>query len=61
MEDETKKRELLPGIGVNAATVDLGGDAALLEVQRADGVVRIIVYKIDRDRMLALAKAIATP
>ena len=61
VEDETKKRELLPGIGVNAATVDLGGGAALLEVQRADGVARMIVYKIDRDKMLALAKAIATP
>ena len=33
----------------------------LLEVQRADGVARMIVYKIDRDKMLALAKAIATP
>ena len=61
VEDATKKRELLPGIGVNAATVNLGDGAALLEVQRADGVARMIVYKIDRDKMLALAKAIATP
>jgi hypothetical protein len=61
VEDATKKRELLPGIAVNAATVDLGEGAALLEVQRADGVARMIVYKLDRDKMLALAKAIATP
>lgn len=61
VEDATKKRELLPGIGVNAATVNLGDGAALLEVQRQDGVARMIVYKIDRDKMLALAKAIATP
>jgi hypothetical protein len=61
VEDDKKKRELLPGIGVSAATVDLGDGAALLEVQRTDGVARMIVYKIDRDKMLALAKAIATP
>ena len=61
VEDATKKREPLPGIGVNAATVDLGDGAALLEVQREDGVARMIVYKISREQMLALAKAIATP
>jgi hypothetical protein len=61
VEDATKKRQVLPGIAVSAATVDLGDGAALLEVQRADGVARMIVYKIDREKMLALAKAIATP
>lgn len=61
VEDGTRKRELLPGIAVNAATVDLGDGAALLEVQREDGVVRMIVYKVPREKMLALAKAIATP
>jgi len=61
VEDDTKKREPLAGIGVNAATVDLGNDAALIEVQRADGVARMITYKIDREKRLALAKAIAAP
>jgi hypothetical protein len=61
VEDDAKKRESLPGFGVNAATVNLGDGAALLEVQRPDGVVRMILYKIDRDKMLALAKALATP
>lgn len=61
VENDTRKRELLPGVAVNAATVDLGDGAALLEVQRADGVARMILYKVDRDKMLGLAKAIATP
>lgn len=61
VENATRKRELLPGIAVSAATVDLGDGAALLEVQRTDGVARMIVYKIDRERMLALARAIGTP
>ena len=61
VEDDKKKRELLPGLAVNAATVDLGDGGALLEVQRADGVARMILYKIDREKMLALARAIATP
>jgi hypothetical protein len=61
VEDGTRKRELLAGIAVNAATVDLGNDAALIEVQRTDGVARMITYKIDRDKRLALARAIATP
>ena len=59
VENDTRKRELLPGIAVNAATVDLGDGAALLEVQREDGVARMIVYKVAREKMLALAKAIA--
>lgn len=61
VEDDTRKRELLAGVGINAATVDLGNDAALIEVQRTDGVARMITYKVDRDKRLALAKAIATP
>ena len=61
VEDATRKREMLSGIAVNAATVDLGDGAALLEVQRADGVARMIVYKVEREKMLALAKAMATP
>jgi hypothetical protein len=61
VEDATKKRELLPGIGVKAAIVELGDGAALLAVQRPDGVARMITYKIDREKVLALAKAIATP
>lgn len=59
VESDGKKREALPGIAVNAATVDLGDGAALLEVQRPDGVVRMILYKIDREKMLGLARAIA--
>ena len=61
VENDTRKRERLPGLAVSAATVDLGDGAALLEVQRADGVARMILYKIDREKMLGLAKAIATP
>jgi len=61
VETETRKREALPGIGINAATVDLGDDAALIEVQRTDGVARMITYKIDREKRLALAKAIVAP
>lgn len=61
VEDGTKKRELLPGVGLKAATVALGDGAALVAVQRADGVARMITYKIDREKMLALAQAIATP
>lgn len=61
VESDTKKREALPGLAVAAATVDLGDGGALLEVQRADGVARMILYKIDREKMLGLAKAIATP
>jgi len=61
VENDTRKRELLPGLAVNAATVDLGDGGALLEVQRPDGVARMILYKVDRDKMLGLAKAIATP
>ena len=59
VESEGKKREALAGIAVNAATVNLGDGAALLEVQRPDGVVRMILYKIDREKMLRLARAIA--
>jgi hypothetical protein len=59
VESDGKKREALPGIAVNAATVDLGDGAALLEVQRPDGVVRMILYKIDREKMLGLARAIS--
>jgi hypothetical protein len=59
VESDGKTREALPGIAVNAATVNLGDGAALLEVQRPDGVVRMILYKIDREKMLGLARAIA--
>ncbi len=61
VEDDTKKRELIPGLGVRTAVVSLGDEAFLLAVQRPDGVARMITYKIDREKMLALAKAIAAP
>lgn len=61
IEDDTTKRELIPGLGVRTAVVSLGDEAFLLAVQRPDGVARMITYKIDREKLLALAKAIATP
>lgn len=61
VENDTRKREMLPGIGVKAALVDLGDGALLLEVQRADGVARMITYKVDREKAIALARAIAEP
>ena len=61
VETDTRKREVIPDIGVRTAFVDLGDDAALLAVQRADGLARMIVYKVDREKSLALARAIAAP
>ncbi len=61
VENDSRKRELIPGLGVRTAVVSLGDEAFLLAVQRPDGVARMITYKIDRDKMLALAKAIAAP
>ena len=61
VENDSKKRELIPGLGVRTAVVSLGDEAFLLAVQRPDGVARMITYKIDRDKMLAFAKAIAAP
>lgn len=61
LENDTTKRELLPGVGVKAAIVPAGDDALMVAVQRADGVARMITYKIDREKVLALARALATP
>ena len=61
MESGDRKRELLPGIGLKAATTSAGDDAFYLGVVRADGVVRMITYKLSREKMLALARAIAAP
>jgi len=61
VENDTRKRELIPGLGVRTAVVSLGDEAFLLAVRRPDGVARMITYKIEREKMLALAKAIATP
>lgn len=61
VENDTRKREVIPGLAVRTAVVSLGDEAFLLAVQRPDGVARMITYKIDREKMLALAKAIAAP
>jgi len=46
---------------VAAATVNVAEGAALLEVQRPDGVARMITYKLPHDTVLALAKALGAP
>lgn len=61
VEGDGKKREPLPGIGIKAALVDLGEDAFMIAVQRPDGVARMITYKVDRAKAIALARAIAAP
>ncbi len=61
VEAEARKREVLPGVGVKAAIVALGDDALLIAVQRADGVARMVTYKVDREKALALTRAIAEP
>ena len=52
---------MLPGIGLKAAIVPIEGDAFLLAVARPDGVARMITYKVPRDTVIALARAIAAP
>lgn len=61
LENDTTKRETLPGVGVKAAVLPAGDDALAVIVQRADGVARMITYKIERGKVLALARALATP
>jgi hypothetical protein len=61
LESEKTKREPLPGVGVKAAILPAGEDALAIVVQRADGVARMITYKIEREKALALARALATP
>lgn len=61
LENDATKRELLPGIGVKAAVLPAGEDALAVVVQRADGVARMITYRIEREKVLALARALAAP
>lgn len=61
VENADRKRELLAGIGTQAALVALGDDVLLLAVARADGVARMITSKIARDKAIELARAIAAP
>ncbi|HQN06000.1 MAG TPA: hypothetical protein PK569_00395 [Thermoanaerobaculia bacterium] len=61
LESESTKREVLPGIGVKAAILPAGEDAFAVIVQRTDGVARMITYKVEREKALALARALATP
>ena len=61
VETEDRKREMLPGIGQQAAIVSLGDDALLVEVARADGVARMVLYKVGREKSVALARAIVEP
>ncbi len=61
LENDTTKREPLPGVGVKAAVLPAGDDALAVVVQRADGVARMITYKVEREKVLALARALAAP
>lgn len=61
VENETRKREPLPDVGVPAAKVNLGDEAWLVEVQRPDGVARMTFYKVAPEPMLALVRALAAP
>jgi hypothetical protein len=61
VENDQRKRELLPGIGERAALVPVGDDALLLAVARTDGVARMVLYKVDRAKAIALGRAIAAP
>lgn len=61
VENDQRKREMLPDIGLKAAQVMLDSDSSLIEVQRADGVVRMTFYKIDAGKVIALARAVASP
>lgn len=61
VEDPTRKRQMLTNLGPKAALVDLGDQGMLVAVQRPDGVVRIVFYKVAKDKVLALARAAAAP
>lgn len=61
LENDTTKREPLPGVGVKAAVLPAGDDALAVVVQRSDGVARMITYKVEREKVLALARALAAP
>lgn len=61
VEGDQYKREPLPGIGQKAALVVLADEAMLVAVARADGVARMVLYKVTRDKAIALARAIAAP
>jgi hypothetical protein len=52
---------VVPDAGLKAALVSLGDDAFLVAVQRADGVARMTFYKIARDKVIALARALGAP
>lgn len=61
VENDQRKREVLADIGLKAAQVLLDSDSSLVEVQRADGVARMTFYKIDAQKVIALARAVASP
>ena len=61
VESAQHRRELIPGIGLQAAVVVLEGDAILVAVRRPDGVARMLTYKVNREKTIALARAIAAP
>jgi hypothetical protein len=61
LENGQQKREILPDIGLKAARVSLGDDGYLVEVQRPDGVARMIFYRISDKQVIALARAMASP
>jgi hypothetical protein len=61
VESDSRKREMLKDIGTRAAIVAVEGDAFLIEVQRPDGIARMITYKVSRETTIALGRAIATP
>jgi hypothetical protein len=61
VESDSVKREVLEGIGMAAALVDLGDGALLIAIQRADGVARVVFSGLPREQALALARALAAP
>ncbi len=56
----TGKRELLPGVGQQAAFVPTDPQGLVI-VQRADGVARVVANNVSKAQLTAVAKAIAAP
>jgi hypothetical protein len=56
----TGKRQLLPGIGAQAAFVPTDPQV-LAVVQRADGIARIVGNNLTRAQITAVARAVAAP
>ena len=60
-EVAVSNRAVGPPIGIKAATTSAGDAAFYLVIKRAAGVVRRITYKVPREKMLELARALSQP